>query len=318
MVENNIFFSVIIPTRNRPKIFSEALSSVLNQDEKSIEIIVVNDGSDEVYLSDYTMLCNKKNITLLNLEQSINGHGPSYALNMGVNIAKGKYIAFLDDDDQWTSLSHLSNTKKCLNDTSANLYLSLQEAYKKNKLVDKSIWLSPLVDILKTNKSAIEVNINSLIECNAFAHRNNLIISKLLYFEIDGHDEDLRYEEDREFFLRAIESAKKIIFTPEYISRHNIPLQKNNNLSTSYSEIKKLLARLYLFNSIITKSLNKTIINYSELQKNYTLKYLAEIFYNEKNHTKASHYAKQALLIKFNFKWLLFTIILTIKSRIKP
>lgn len=315
MVDNNIFFSVIIPTRNRPQVFNEALNSVLNQDENSFEIIVVNDGSDELYLSDYLKQCDKKNITLLNLEQSLNGHGPSYSLNMGVNIAKGQYIAFLDDDDQWISSSHLSKSKEALKDIPADLYLSLQEAYKYNKLVDKSIWLSPLTDILKTDAGVVEVNINSLIKCHAFAHRNNLIISQSLYKDLNGHDENLRYEEDREFYLRAIEHAKKIIFSPKFISRHNIPIpKKNNNLSTSYSEIKKLLSQLYLFNSILTQSNNLDIIKYVELQKSYTLQHLTNAFYKEKNYTIASHYARQVALIKPNIKWLLFTIFISIKN----
>jgi len=314
--QNNIFFSVIIPTRNRPKVMHEALTSVLNQTEKSIEIIVVNDGSDDQYASEYEQICQHKNITVLNLEQSLKGHGPSYALNMGVAIAKGKYIAFLDDDDQWSSLTHLTDAKARLSNNPADIYLTLQEAYKDNQLKDKSIWLSPLTGILNNKKTASELSVDTLIQCSGFAHRNNLIISKSLYKTVDGHDENLRYEEDREFYLRSIEQANKIIFVPEFISRHNIPTPKNNNLSNSYSEISKLRSRLYLFDSIITQSNNINIIEYAELQKVYTLKMLAEIFYKEKSYIIASHYAKQAVCVKFSLKWIAFTTYLSIRELI--
>ena len=155
-----------------------------------------------------------------------------------------------------------------------------------------------------------------MIQCNGFAHRNNLIISQALYKKINGHDENLRYEEDREFYLRAIEQTKKIIFVPEFISRHNIPVTKNNNLSTSYSEIKKLRSRLYLFDAIITQSNNNNIIQYAELHKNYTLKAIAEAFYKEKKYTIASHYSKQATLIKYSLKWIIFTLYLSAKKLI--
>ncbi|AOU98517.1 hypothetical protein BI364_11630 [Acidihalobacter yilgarnensis] len=46
-------FSIIIATRNRPRLFAEALASVLVQKGDSNEIIVVNDGSDDAHLGEY-------------------------------------------------------------------------------------------------------------------------------------------------------------------------------------------------------------------------------------------------------------------------
>ncbi len=93
--------SVIIPSFNRFKYLTNAIDSVLGQSYKRVEIIVVNDGSTEREYYD-----NKfKNLaTFINLEtnqKKINGFGPGAIRNFGCKVARGKYLAFLDDDDIW-------------------------------------------------------------------------------------------------------------------------------------------------------------------------------------------------------------------------
>ena len=309
------FFSVIIPTRNRPTIMLDALHSVLNQSHQSYEIIIINDGSEEQYIAEYhkIILPYKDKVTLLSLEKSLNGHGPSYALNMGVAIAKGEYIAFLDDDDVWTSNTHLTEAQKAIETERADLYLSLQKAYKNDLVLNEEIWLTPLVKILNSTETT-KINIETLLKSNGFSHRNNLIISKSLYNILKGHDENLRYEEDREFYFRAIDHADKILFNPSFISRHNIPNNKISNLSSSASKIEKQLSRLYLLDKLFIQSKNTALIKNIERHKVYTLKLLTEILYQDKKYLLASHYSKQALLLKFNLKWLSFTLYLTIKN----
>ena len=315
ITNNKPFFSILIPTRNRPEIMIDALNSVLHQNFNSYEIIIINDGSEEQYIAEYykTTLPHKDKVTLLSLEKSLNGHGPSYALNMGVEIAKGKYIAFLDDDDVWTSNTHLTDAQKAIEAEQADLYLSLQKAYKNDLVLDDEIWLTPLVKLLN-NTETTKINIETLLKSNGFSHRNNLIISTLLYKTLKGHDENLRYEEDREFYFRAIDHADKILFNPSFISRHNIPNNKISNLSSSASKIEKQLSRLYLLDKLFIQSKSTALKKYLALHKVYTLKLLTEILYQDKKYLLASHYSKQALLLKFNLKWLSFTLYLTIKN----
>lgn len=87
--------SVIIPTYNRCWILKEALESVLSQEYKDFEIIVVDDGSNDAtaaLLSSYG-----DRITTIYQDNS----GVSAARNAGILMAKGNYIAFLDSDDTW-------------------------------------------------------------------------------------------------------------------------------------------------------------------------------------------------------------------------
>lgn len=97
--------SVIIITYNRFKYLLNAIKSVKEQTYKNIEIIIVNDCStdDNYNLMNYNEIF--KDITVINLNKnSRNLFGfpcVGYVRNKGIEIASGKYIAFLDDDDYW-------------------------------------------------------------------------------------------------------------------------------------------------------------------------------------------------------------------------
>jgi len=90
--------SIIIPFYNEKYYFDKCVSSVLKQTYSNIEIIIVNDGSDQIYLNKLKNLqSNHPEIKILHKKNE----GAGLARNLGIKIAKGKYIAFLDADDEW-------------------------------------------------------------------------------------------------------------------------------------------------------------------------------------------------------------------------
>ena len=91
----NPLVSVIIPTYNRGWILKEAIDSVLAQDFKDFELIVVDDGS-----TDNTQgILNSYKEDIIVLHQG--NKGVSAARNRGITSASGRFIAFLDSDDLW-------------------------------------------------------------------------------------------------------------------------------------------------------------------------------------------------------------------------
>jgi glycosyltransferase involved in cell wall biosynthesis len=87
--------SVIIPVRNCRDYIHDALESVLQQDYPHLEIIVIDDGSDDY---DYRELQHMDpRIEVHTLPRS----GVSHARNTAMGLAKGAYFAFLDADDIW-------------------------------------------------------------------------------------------------------------------------------------------------------------------------------------------------------------------------
>ena len=93
----NPLVSVIIPTRGRPALVARALRSVIDQTEPDLEIIVVVDGPDEDTVAVLANSGDPRLEVLVN-PQSL---GAAAARNKGVRHAKGHWVAFLDDDDEW-------------------------------------------------------------------------------------------------------------------------------------------------------------------------------------------------------------------------
>lgn len=88
--------SVIIPIYNNDKYIKKCLDSVLNQDFKEFEVIIINDGSTD----NSKAICEKyaskdSRVRLINIKNS----GVSNARNIGLQNARGEYIQFIDSDD---------------------------------------------------------------------------------------------------------------------------------------------------------------------------------------------------------------------------
>lgn len=96
---NNELVSVIIPVYNVEKYIAKTIESVLNQTYKNIELILVDDCSKDnsgSIISKYVE--GHKNIIYHLLD---NNSGAAVARNKAIEIANGRYIAFLDSDDLW-------------------------------------------------------------------------------------------------------------------------------------------------------------------------------------------------------------------------
>ena len=104
IINNNKLISVIIPTYNREKLIVESIKSVLRQTYSKIEIIVIDDGSTDNTEKEINKLKDKR-IKYVKLSQNL---GAPYARNIGIKLAKGKYISFQDSDD----IYHTNKLKK--------------------------------------------------------------------------------------------------------------------------------------------------------------------------------------------------------------
>jgi glycosyltransferase involved in cell wall biosynthesis len=89
--------SVVLPTFNRWRLLSRALDSVLRQVEVDLEVLVVDDDSDDATVS-FVAAHSDPRVRLLRQESN---QGVARARNRGVAAARGEWVAFLDDDDFW-------------------------------------------------------------------------------------------------------------------------------------------------------------------------------------------------------------------------
>lgn len=86
--------SVVIPTHNRASVVTRAVCSVLSQTYKNLEIIVIDDGSNDETVKVLSIFSDLRILTQEN-------KGVSAARNTGIANSSGELIAFLDSDDEW-------------------------------------------------------------------------------------------------------------------------------------------------------------------------------------------------------------------------
>jgi glycosyltransferase involved in cell wall biosynthesis len=89
--------SVIIPTYNRSMFLRAAIASVLGQTFQDFEIVVIDNGSKDDIQEIVTEFKDRR-IKCLRITTN---NGVSPARNLGIQNSNGKYVAFLDDDDEW-------------------------------------------------------------------------------------------------------------------------------------------------------------------------------------------------------------------------
>lgn len=91
--------SVLVRTQNRPRLLAQALESLARQSYSLLQVVVVNDGGEEVedVVAPYTTLFSH-GLKLIQHEQA---QGRSQALNVALEAADSDWLAFLDDDDVW-------------------------------------------------------------------------------------------------------------------------------------------------------------------------------------------------------------------------
>ncbi len=316
--------SVIIPSRNRAALLRKALDSVMAQGYQAREIIVVNDGSSGDEARRYAEMAaeSPNHVTFLDLEPSPRGHGPSYAINRGVEHASTTYVCFLDDDDCWTDPDHLARACKDLIAHNGDLYFTNQDAYSGEKRVADDLWLNPLADQLETTSKESKngtctLTVEELISlCGGrFAHLNNTIVRRELYLDVGGMDEYIRYECEWDLYLRLIAAADTILYHPAVVARHNVPdPELSINVSTGMPTLQKFLFRAAVLDKAVMFSSDPSIRRMAMKHKTYTLKRITEQLVEEKKFAQALFYAREGRIRPWDIKWRLYTALIAIKA----
>ena len=99
MLKNNMpLVSIIVRTKDRPQLLKRALQSIVSQTFRPVEVVLVNDGGCELDSGELRTLLGDVSLNYLRLEKNT---GRAHAGNVGIGNAKGEYIGFLDDDDEF-------------------------------------------------------------------------------------------------------------------------------------------------------------------------------------------------------------------------
>jgi glycosyltransferase involved in cell wall biosynthesis len=184
-----IAVSVIVPVHNRASLIGRALDSVLAQDVDAMEIVVVDDGSTDGLAS--VLSAYRAQIQVVRHSWR---KGAAAARNTGIGTAQGRYLAFLDSDDEWLP-GKLGFQLEALKTAPAQAAMCVTACFmdRGGGMVDVRIpRTAPTCrDVIVANHS-LNLGTSALIERSVFA-------------TIGGFDEQLERLEDWEWLLRFSE-----------------------------------------------------------------------------------------------------------------
>jgi len=184
--------SIIVRTKNRPRLLDKALNSIAAQNYRPIEVIIVNDGGVPL---ERELLQNTLGNIKLNYICLEKNQGRAKAGNIGIRNASGKYIGFLDDDDELLS-DHVSSLVKPLEKYDYKIAFSEAESINLEYEPDQG-------QMLPTNRQHFnwKFNYQELLVCNHIPF-NSLLFSRDIFREIGELDEDFELYEDWDLLIR--------------------------------------------------------------------------------------------------------------------
>ncbi len=223
--------SVIIPTYNRADLLPRAVESVLNQTFTDFELIIVDDGSTDNTKEVAGGFLQRDSRTKY-LRQNNSG-SPARPTNAGIRKAGGKYVGFLDDDDEW--LPGKLKSQAALFSRFGNL-----------GLVGCALEIIPESgDVIRVGYSEQPKNyLRDLLKQNFLYGTGNVLADKSVFSRVGLFDEALKNSQDWDMWIRIAEAGYDFAFVPEVQFKYYARKKSISNISCS-SEIEKDLDRIY-------------------------------------------------------------------------
>jgi glycosyltransferase involved in cell wall biosynthesis len=195
---NDTIFSVVVPIFNAATTIEAAVASVLGQTERSLEILLIDDGSADDSLKVAMALAKSdERIRVIATSNS----GASATRNLGILLSKGDYIAFLDADDIWapTKLEKHLRLHRAQPDICAS--------YARITFLGTDVASGG-----RTTSSIIRgtLPLAELIGENPVCTMSNFVMARQ-HIEIFGpFREEMSHAEDQEWLLRAVSQGARI------------------------------------------------------------------------------------------------------------
>lgn len=293
--------SVIMPAYNCEHLIQNAIKSVFeDQEYENIELIIIDDNSTDStwhlinkLQGNYPQIITKKN----NRKK-----GPSGARNVGLLIASGEYLSFLDADDAWLP-GHLNSGIKFLQQH-ANIDVVFYNFnivdYNSGEIITNWFSVREFTEKLKSNEmpggyQLIEDDLFCALLDESFLHLQSMILRKGVCRSI-LFNENISRAEDRDFGVRLSAEANASF---AYHSAVTGIYYRYPNSLTSHSldnELSTIDANIYLFKSYLSCPQYKEHSSY--LQHILHRKYLSKAFL----HRKKYEYQAAAVSILLSIK----------------
>lgn len=285
--------SVVIPVYNTAPYLAKCLESVVNQTYQNLQIIIINDGSTDGSAQVYEKFAKEDaRIEFVNKENE----GVSNARNIGINLAEGDWIYFLDSDDflDLNAFEYLINiaisTKtdviqfgaRLIQDgkvankkspTKTETYDNLKLFLDKNHIKPYSMWLHFMrLELILTNQircnEALKHYEDGLFMYNFFAHAKKIMtIENIFYNQVLSPNST----------SRSPINAKVVYDSLELVSQMCILARQHNKINDLKEEINILTKHIFM-NIAYLKERSEYQANINHFQKTYR-----QIYYKNKD-----------------------------------
>ena len=235
--------SVIIPAYNAAKTIQETVMSVLNQSFSNLELIVINDGSQDSTLDVLSSIKDSR-LQVFSSENS----GVCMARNRGIELASGEFISFLDADDIWT----LDKLEAQLTALQKNPQAGV--AYSWVDYIDEYGNFFHQGNYININGSAYE----KMLVQNILENGSNPLIRREALTEIGIFDESLTLAEDWDMWLRLSERY-------DFVTVPSVQILYRSSSSSASTNIVKMENSCL---KLIEKSFKNAPVSLQYLKKN--------------------------------------------------
>ena len=228
--------SIIVPAYNAEKYLEKCLESLVNQTKKNIEIIVINDGSTDD--TEKIILEFKERYPEMIKYFFQENSGQSVARTVGIEMAEGKYIAFVDSDDYVSERMFEILYNKAIEKNFDIVASDVNSIYpKKNVEVSSGIRFES-VDLTRNEKSELLRNMYAVVWNKIY--KKELLEKKKILFEPDLWFEDVLFLYELIPYIKSIGFVEDILY--QYVQRENsVTYTYSDKLLDIYKMLEKLV-----------------------------------------------------------------------------
>jgi len=261
---NSVKISVIVPLYNKEAIIKETINSVLKQSFTDYEFIIIDDGSTDKSLEFVSSFEDAR----IKIIKKKNG-GVSSARNLGAQIATGKFLFFLDADDQIT--------EDCL-----FTLLNLSNDFPQAEIVTGNHISVSTCGItkpycLEKNRGLVENPLKRFFLGDFLPRTGSTLFLRKAFVEVGGFDERILIFEDLELDLKLL---KKCIFayTPEIVYFHRLDFAdlsiKPKPIDKYFSYYVHLEGKFFWEKMLIIHCVMATYYKFKDFEDKYTCDFL--------------------------------------------
>lgn len=296
--------SVITATRNRPAMLRRALESVGAQTFDDYEMVVADDGSEARWQEDYRVIKEDfapKLVFIHAREPGAPRSGPGAARNRALERARGEFIAFLDDDDQWVDPDHLAIATSALESADADYYFANMHQLRGSAiLVDDCFPASPqLVSGPRLNhvRDVHEVSLAAFVMTmkHHLVHPNIAVIRREVAVAAGGFHEKVRFAEDYGFSMCVAERSRKILYRPACVAHLRLPEADSSSLWES--ELNHALDWITVAQAVRASSASPEVERCARAREGWSMRALSHMLLRAGRRRPAVSFAWQAFCV---------------------